>query len=44
MSCNSLIDAATTTSTSVVQLAIDWLDDKDVGDNKTLKYYMYIVK
>lgn len=83
MSCNSLIDVATTTSTSVlangvipfstihldksdfyaianmvysdyynprfdtntyVQLAIDWLDDKDVGGNKTLKYYMKVVK
>lgn len=28
----------------VPQLAKDWLDDKDVGGNKTLKYYMYIVK
>lgn len=27
-----------------VQLAIDWLDDKDVGGNKTLKYYMKVVK
>ena len=83
MSCNSLIDVATTTSASVlangvipfstiyldksgfyaianmvysdyynlrfdtntyVQLAIDWLDDKDVGGNKTLKYYMYVAK
>lgn len=83
MSCNSLIDVATTTSTSVlangvipfstihldksdfyavlnmvysdyynprfdtntyVQLAIDWLNDKDVGGNKTLKYYMKVVK
>ena len=26
------------------QLAKDWLDDKDVGGNKTLKYYMYVVK
>lgn len=83
MSCNSLIDVATTTSTLVlangvipfstihldksdfyaianmvysdyynprfdtntyVQLAIDWLDDKDVGGDKTLKYYMKVVK
>ena len=27
-----------------LQMAKDWLDDKDVGDCKTLKYYMYIVK
>lgn len=27
-----------------VQLAIDWLDDKDVDGCKTLKYYMKIVK
>lgn len=26
------------------QLAIDWLDDKDVDDCKTLKYYMKVVK
>lgn len=26
------------------QLAIDWLDDKDVGGCKTLKYYMKVVK
>lgn len=29
---------------SYLQMAKDWLDDKDVGDCKTLKYYMYIVK
>lgn len=27
-----------------VQLAIDWLDDKDVGKCKALKYYMKVVK
>lgn len=27
-----------------LQMAKDWLDDKDVGDCKALKYYMYIVK
>lgn len=27
-----------------LQMAKDWLNDKDVGDCKTLKYYMYIVK
>lgn len=26
------------------QLALDWLNDKDVGDCKTLKYYMRVVK
>ncbi len=26
------------------QLALDWLDDKDVGGCKTLKYYMKVVK
>ncbi|NCU39926.1 hypothetical protein EOL99_03470 [Candidatus Falkowbacteria bacterium] len=26
-----------------VQLANDWLSDKDVGSEKTLKYYMFIV-
>ena len=26
-----------------VTLARDWLDDKDVGEGKTLKYYMYVV-
>lgn len=26
-----------------VQLANDWLDDKDVGAGKTLKYYMLVV-
>lgn len=26
-----------------VALARDWLDDKDVGEGKTLKYYMYVV-
>ena len=26
-----------------VTLARDWLDDKDVGGGKTLKYYMYVV-
>lgn len=31
-------------TTTYAQLAKDWLDDKDVGGNKTLKYYMYIVK
>ena len=27
-----------------VKLSKDWLDDKDVGDGKTLKYYYYVVK
>lgn len=27
-----------------VELAKDWLDDADVGDEKTLKYYMKIVR
>lgn len=27
-----------------VELAKDWLDDADVGDGKTLKYYMKIVR
>lgn len=26
-----------------VELAKDWISDKDVGDGKTLKYYMYVV-
>lgn len=26
-----------------VELAKDWLNDKDVGDGKTLKYYMLVV-
>lgn len=26
-----------------VELAKDWLGDKDVGDGKALKYYMYVV-
>ena len=26
-----------------VTLARDWLDNKDVGEGKTLKYYMYVV-
>lgn len=30
--------------TTYLQMAKDWLDDKDVGDCKTLKYYMYIVR
>lgn len=25
------------------QLALDWLDDKDVGEDKTLKYYFLVV-
>ena len=28
---------------SYVELAKDWISDKDVGDGKTLKYYMYVV-
>lgn len=36
---NSRFDTAT-----YAQLAKDWLDDKDVGGCKTLKYYMRIVK
>lgn len=36
---NSRFDTAT-----YAQLALDWLDDKDVDDCKTLKYYMKIVK
>lgn len=27
-----------------LQMAKDWLNDKDVGNCKTLKYYMYIVR
>ena len=27
-----------------VTLAKDWLDDPDVGECKTLKYYMFVVK
>ena len=27
-----------------VELARDWLSDKDVSDGKLLKYYMYVVK
>lgn len=30
--------------TYYLQMAKDWLADKDVGDCKTLKYYMYVVK
>ena len=26
-----------------IELAKDWLNDKDVGDGKTLKYYMLVV-
>lgn len=26
-----------------VELANDWLKDKDVGDGKTLRYYMFVV-
>jgi hypothetical protein len=26
-----------------VELANDWIDDEDVGEGKTLKYYMYVV-
>lgn len=26
-----------------IDLAKDWINDKDVGDGKTLKYYMYVV-
>lgn len=28
---------------SYVELAKDWISDKDVGDGKTLKYYMCVV-
>ena len=26
-----------------ISLAKDWLNDKDVGSGKTLRYYMYVV-
>lgn len=28
---------------SVIELAKDWLNDTDVGEGKTLKYYLYVV-
>ena len=36
---NQRFDTAT-----YIQLALDWLNDKDVGGCKTLKYYYKIVK
>lgn len=27
-----------------IEMANDWIDDKDVGDGKALKYYFYVVK
>jgi len=30
-------------TTTYIELAKDWIDDKDVGEGKTLKYYMYVV-
>lgn len=31
-------------TSTYVKLANDWLDDKDVGEGKTLKYYLFVVK
>lgn len=31
-------------ATTYVELANDWLADPDVGEGKTLKYYLYVVK
>lgn len=30
-------------TSTYIQMAYDWLSDKDVGDGKTLKYYMFVV-
>ena len=36
---NTKFDTAT-----YIQLAKDWLDDKDIGSCKALKYYLFVVK
>ena len=41
MFCRFAVSVHTAT---YAQLAKDWIDDKDVGGCKTLKYYMKVVK